>query len=510
MKKIALSLLLLFVFSNYIYCQVCNQDITLNTQTEVDNFASIYGCDTINGSLGISGNITNLNGLSGVTHIENYLYIGNTNITNLNGLNNLVKIDSSFTISNNHSLINLSGLDNLSHIGNEFRIQSNNLLSEISNSSLLYIGHNFPLGLHIAYNTSLTNIHGFNNLVFLDGTFLLLNNNSLQSVSGFNDLISINHFYCSDSPQLTSFTALSSLNELSTILLSRTPLITLPFFSKIDSLVGLTFVDVDFDTFNFFPNLVKIDALDFIDMDNLKSINLPSVDEINYLAIYNCDSLTSINGMPLLSKCRQIHFEGNEQLHSIENLYSLASIYEKLALTNNPLLENITGFHSLKYLGDIDIINCPLVNECCFIRQLQVSGRVQGIILLENNGPQCSDILDLITTYCEDPDFDFRIVDDNCNTKYNPGQTDSDEDGIGDICDNCPEVPNPDQQDTNNDGIGNACQTSTQGKIEAQNSDLYISDPKRGLIFKAENNKCYRLRVDKDGNVFSMEVACPN
>jgi photosystem II stability/assembly factor-like uncharacterized protein len=38
-----------------------------------------------------------------------------------------------------------------------------------------------------------------------------------------------------------------------------------------------------------------------------------------------------------------------------------------------------------------------------------------------------------------------------------PGVTDSDGDGIADLCDNCPGTPNPDQADLDVDGVGDAC-----------------------------------------------------
>lgn len=76
----------------------------------------------------------------------------------------------------------------------------------------------------------------------------------------------------------------------------------------------------------------------------------------------------------------------------------------------------------------------------------------------DSDGNGIGDACDECLTFGGDTDYDGLCNDnDNCPTIENPNQADFDSDWLGNVCDNCPDDLNPDQADADGNGIGDVC-----------------------------------------------------
>lgn len=192
-------------------------DVTLNTQAQIGQFLVDYpNCTQITGQLTITGNTTDLSPLNGLTHITRALVISGTELTDINGLTGLVSVGNFIQIGGenapgNPQLQNISGLNNLISVGGGIIIIKNPSLTGITGfNALAQVGGAFD----VRQNANLTNIEGFVNLITIGG-YSYINDTKAVSIAGLSNLQNIGSFLILDNnANLISTSFLSNLTTV--------------------------------------------------------------------------------------------------------------------------------------------------------------------------------------------------------------------------------------------------------------------------------------------------------
>ena len=164
-----------------------------------------------------------------------------------------------------------------------------------------------------------------------------------------------------------------------------------------------------------------------------------------------------------------------EEIRTISNLCVPAAIKLINGRTGEDPFERISSA-VIKFNGEV-VFTHPDLNQNIAILQKMIvpidGDNILSVLLMSQPGSGIT-----LQILQEDSDGD-EIPDcsDNCPDTFNPGQEDTDGNGIGDACesvpdadadgiadidDNCPAIPNPDQADGDGDGVGDACDNCPQ------------------------------------------------
>ncbi len=213
-------IILFFIFTNTnIKAQTCpSGDITFTSQVQIDNFTTNFpGCEEIDGDVtieeSVSGNITNLAGLSPLTLIAGDFIVNmNSTLVDFSGLENLESIEGDIEITENGALVNFVGLDNVEVIEGDVTIINNSSLTTIMGLESLVA---FDGDVIIQDNNSLGNLLGFGGIVNAYGDIEVSMNSMLNSLSGLNNMTTISGgLILNDNNVLASLAQLSNLSSV--------------------------------------------------------------------------------------------------------------------------------------------------------------------------------------------------------------------------------------------------------------------------------------------------------
>lgn len=215
MKRVIILMSLLVLFVKINIAQTCGSSgevIALTNQDAIDNFNKKYaGCNHILGTLYITGNVTNLKGLSAIKKIDGKLTIFKTTLTNLSGIDGLEYVGASLSIGSNDALTNIDALKSIKEVGDFIAINANPVLENIQGlHGIQKIGGH----LQISNNAKLVNLKGLSSVQTIGKYIHILNNTSLESLMSINTLKSINgQIQIKSNPALKSLEGLNNLNE---------------------------------------------------------------------------------------------------------------------------------------------------------------------------------------------------------------------------------------------------------------------------------------------------------
>lgn len=173
--------LILFCFGiiSFAFAQCPTTDITFTTQAQIDNFATTYpGCNMIPDGVDVViddplGNITNLDGLSGLTAIEGNLRIsGDGFLTDIDGLSNLTSVGGNLRII---GLANIDGLSGLVSVGGNLETTFHGLANVDGLSGLTFVGEDLLINF-----SGLVNLDGLSGLAFIGGGLFIQDNPQLS------------------------------------------------------------------------------------------------------------------------------------------------------------------------------------------------------------------------------------------------------------------------------------------------------------------------------------------
>lgn len=402
-------------------------NIQLTTQAEVNTFVASYtDCDSLSGNLTIKGynNITDLSGLSFLTHITGNLRIeDNFIITDLSGFENLKKIGGYLLIEENAKLVSIDKLGQLISLGSNLEIKKNSALANlIGIEQLTTIEGN----LHIEDNTRLSDLNALDSLTTINGDFRI-HNNQIRNLSGLFQLqlvqgtltISNNSFLrdCSGiCPIINNNGVQGDVSITRNPSECSSPTEVSLFCLTMDCPSGDISLSNQIDVDAFVANSAKCDSLfGSLYISGSRITDLSGLSFLTYIqgSLHLIDNYS----LPSLAGFENLQGVGGDFIiddqRSIKNLTALSQLTHvngSFTISNNDSLTTLNELSLLTTIRkDLTISYNERLTDCRAICEVIVDGGVNDNISIYGNPSKCSNLAE-VTTLCIESDCPFGDV----------------------------------------------------------------------------------------------------
>jgi len=309
-KKYFFTIFFALIFSLLFLSSSKAQDVNCSIQACIDFLGPTYS-GTVN-SITISGTITDLTPLSGITSVTGNLKIfQSSSLTNLNGLGNITSVGGNLEIYDLGTLTNLAGLESLQSVGGYIYIYSNAAQTTLEGLESLTSFNE----LIIQQNPALTSLAGLENLTSVSGSITILGNPIITNMDGLDNLTYLGgNLVISMNDALKNLEGLGSLASIGgTLTINNNHVLT--DLLGLESLTTVTGqIDIQFNEL-----LTNVDGL-----ESLSSVG-------GNLNLWYSDALTNLDGLENLSSVGgDINISANPQLVSFCGLYPLLNTQETI------------------------------------------------------------------------------------------------------------------------------------------------------------------------------------
>ena len=374
--------------------RVYKGDITLSTQPQVNDFGANH-YTTIDGTLTVSGSVSDLTPLIGLTVLNHGLVVNYSSIKNFAGLDSLEEIGAvlpnDFWVQNNNNLIDFSGLSKLKLSRGIVQINNNNSLVSLDGLDS-YIAASAG-EMRIGENNKLQNLNGLKKMFFVGDNLLIINNPALTDITGLRSLSQVySRLSIINNASLTNLNGLENIQTLpdGVEISGNSTLSDISGLRNLKLINGSTGVGTITLTNNpsitdlsAFSNITSVDYVTLINNSHLKDLrglsNLQSINQL--LHIENNAALTDLSGLEKLASLSRLEIFDNPSLINLKGLNGLTKIFNNpysLMVARNNALVSLTGLENLARAdGSVQIFSNTALVEFCALKNLFTKGYSQ-------------------------------------------------------------------------------------------------------------------------------------